>query len=344
MTKAIKILISLVLLALGVACGGGGGGTTTTYLVNFEGTVTGLPSGQQLKLIGSLPTTGQSLPITISQNGAFTNQITLPAGFNLSNFGAATVTISQQPSGAICSISYATTSAITVNCALVSGAAGLYSGPFTTPASPTGRSIMFIQNNGNYWVIGGNATSGTVTYNSMISGTGTSTATTFTSNNGVDLFSSPQYVNDSISATYQSLSTFTGSLIEGTTSYSLNLTAVPGYSFNVTPSLSAVAGTYNLSLANKGTLDTSTISIGTTGSFNGTTAKGCSYTGNVTPMTSGENAYNFSINFGPSPCVNPSISQTGTIVIITTTIGTQLFGGVFANNLANATILIGTKQ
>jgi hypothetical protein len=61
-------------------------------------------------------------------------------------------------------------------------------------------------------------------------------------------------------------------------------------------------------------------------------------------MTSGENAYNFSINFGSSPCVNPSISQAGTVVIITTTIGTQLFGGVFANNLANATILIGTKQ
>ena len=340
------ILLMCFLATALFGCGGGGGGTITSYQVIFSGTVTGLPSGQQVTLLGSLPTTGQSIPITISQNGAFSNQITLSSGFNLSNSGVANVTISQQPSIGKCSVSYVNTSVINVNCSNVSGAAGLYLGPLTTPTLPLGRSIMFIQNNGNYWIIAGssNPTTGNVSYGSIVSGIGSSTLTTFTSSNGVNIFSSPQYVNDSISATYQSLSTFNGSLIEGSTSYSMNLTADPSYSFNATPSQSTLAGTYNLTLVSKSPTDTITITIGSTGLFNGTTIKGCAITGNATPMTTGENAYNFSINFGPSPCPNPSSTQAGSVVLITTTIGAQLIGGIFTNNLASGTLLIGTKQ
>jgi hypothetical protein len=340
------ILLMCFLAAALLGCGGGGGGTVTSYQIIFSGTVTGLPTGQQVTLLGSLPTTGQSIPITISQNGVFSNQITLPSGFNFSNSGTANVTVSQQPSVGKCSVSYANTTVINVSCSTVIGAAGLYVGPMTTPTLANGYGQMFIQNNGNYWLMSGTTspTTSGVTYSSIISGTGSSTTSTFTSNNGVDIFSTPQYVNDIVSATYQSLSTFSGSLIEGATSYTLNLAAMPSYSFNVAPSLSVLTGTYNLSLVSKGTSDTSTISISTTGSFNGSTVKGCLIAGSAIPMTTGENAFNFSINFGPSPCVNPSTTQTGSVVLITTTAGTQLVGGIFTNNLVNGTLLISTKQ
>ena len=340
MYKTIKHLLSLALLALATACGGGG--STTTYQIVFTGTVTGLPSGQQLTLLGTLPTTGQSVPITITQNGTFSSQITLPSGYNLSNVGTANAVISQQPSTAKCTISLITTSAITVSCATVIGAAGFYTGSITTPTLTTGIGLAFIQNNGNYWLMAGNTNP--TTYSAIVSGTGSSTSTAFTSNNGVEIFSNPQIINTAISATYQSLSTFIGSLTSGLTSYALNLTGVPSYSFNATPLLSTLAGTYKLSLTSKSSADTSTISISANGSFNGTTAKGCTITGIATPMTTGENAYNFSINFGLTPCNNPSTTQTGTVVLLPTTLGTQMVGGVFSSDLTAGTLLISTKQ
>lgn len=343
MNSTIKRLLSLAILALASGCGGG---STTSYQIMFVGTVTGLPSGQQLTLLGTLPTTGQSVPITITQNGAFSSQITLPAGYDLTNSGTAKVIISQQPSTVKCSINIATTSTITVNCANVIGAAGFYSGSLTTPTLTSGIGLAFIQNNGNYWIIAGNTDSTTLasSYSAIVSGTGSSTSTAFTSNNGVDIFSNPQIVNAAISAAYQSLSTFIGSLTTGSTSFSLSLTAAPSYSFNATPLLSTLAGTYNLSLNSKSPTDTITISIGANGSFNGTTAKGCAITGSSAPMTTGENAYNFSINYGLFPCANPSTTQTGTVVLLPTTLGTQMVGGVFSSGLTDGTLLISTKQ
>lgn len=342
MYRITKHLLSLVLLALVAACGGGGG--TTSHQIVFSGTVAGLPSGQQLTLLGTLPTTGQSVPITITQNGTFSSQITLPSGYNLTNYGAAKVFISQQPSAAKCSFSFTTNSTIRVNCATIVGAAGLYLGSVTSPTLTTGVGLMFIQNNGNYWLMFGNSTTSNTVYSAIVSGTGLSTTTTFTSNNGVDIFTNPQFVNMTITAAYQSLSTFNGSISKDATSWQLNLSAVPYYSFNDAPLLSTLAGAYSLNLITLAQVDTSTISIGTNGSFSGITEKGCAITGNATPMTSGENAYNISINFGPSPCVNPSTIQIGTVLLRTTTAGTQLVGGIFSTDLTEGTMLISTKQ
>ena len=327
MCKTFRHLLSLALLALVAACGGGGGGTT--YQVMFLGTVTGLPSGQQLTLLGTLQTTGQSVPITITQNGTFSSQITLPSGYNLTNYGAANVIISQQPTVGKCSISVATTTGITVSCKTVLGAAGHYMGPLTAPTVSSAYGEIFIQNNGSYWMTVGNLnpTTSVVTYSGIISGTGSSTTTTYTSTNGVNVNSSPQIVGDTISATYQSLSTFNGSIIEKGVNYSLNLASVPSYSFNAIPLLSNLTGTYNLGLVSKpATTDTVTISISSTGLFTGTTANGCAITGNVTPMTTGENAYNFSLFFGQAPCVNPSTTQTGTVLQKNIILGVQLLG------------------
>ncbi len=345
MYKTIKHLLSLALLALVVACGGGGG-TTTTYQIVFSGTVTGLPSGQQLVLLGSIPATGQSVPITINANGSFSTQITLPSGYNFSNVGLGTVVVSQQPNVGKCSVSYVSTTAIAVDCATVVGAAGLYVGTITTPTISTGAGEMFIANDGKYFLAVGNynSTTNTTTYSGMITGTGSSASNLFSSNNGVDIFSTPILVNDVVSATFVTLSSFTGTLTENSVNYSLNLTAPPGYSFNSTPSQASITGTYALTLISKSALATISVPINATGQFNGTTSSGCAITGSATPMTTGENAYNFSISFGPSPCDNPSTTQSGSGVLRTTSLGSQLVAGIFNSNRTSGALLIGTKQ
>jgi len=340
-----KQLFLLLLLTLLTACGGGGGGGGTNYIVVFAGTVSGLPSGQRLTVLATLPTTGQSIPITISQNGAFSDQISLASGYNLTNYGIANVIISQQPSGAKCSVSFTTTSAISLKCSTVNGAAGLYFGSLTTPTYTDGVGQMFIKNNGNYWIMLGrtNAQTSATSYYGIISGTGASTETTFTSTDAVDIFSNPQYTNVATSATYQSLSTLIGSVIERSTVFSLNLSAVPAYSFNETPLLSNLSGIYKINLASTSP-DTLNLFVDSKGSFNGTTVQGCAISGSATPMTTGENAYDLSVKFGPAPCAKPSTSQSGTVLLVTTKAGIQLVGGVFSAGLTDGTILVGNKQ
>ena len=345
MLRTLKYVFLLSLLSLVTACGGGGG-AATTYQISFNGVVTGLPSGQQVTLLASIPTTSQSIPITLNTNGSFSSQITLPSGYNFSNSGSATVVISQQPNAGRCSVSFVSTTAISVDCATVVGAAGLYIGAFTTPTLPNGIGHMFIANDGSYLLTVGNynSTTNITTYSGMIKGIGSSASNVYSSNNGIDVFSNPILVNDAVSATFSSFSSITGTLTENSVNYSLNLTVAPNYSFNGTPSLASIAGTYALNLVSRASSTTVLVPINTVGQFNATTSSGCVIAGSVTPMTTGENAYNFSISFGPSPCPSPSITQTGSVVVRTTSGGTQLVGGIFSSNQTSGTLIVGTKQ
>lgn len=346
MLKKISLTaLTTIAAAALTACGGGGG--STVYQVNFSGNVTGLPTGQQVTLLGSIPATSQTIPINITQNGSFSNNITLPSGYNLSSGGNGIVTVSQQPTGASCSLSYLTTSAITITCNPVTGAAGLYTGPLTTSTTSNGYGKVFIQNNGNYWFLAGtkNTATNTITYSAIIKGTGTSTTSSFTSSNGVDVFSTPQIVNAGITATYQSLANLTGTLIDGTTTASFNFAEESNYSFNTSPSLATITGTYNFSFVGKTpTMTASVVIPSSNGIFNATTNTGCSITGSFTPLTTGENAYAMTLSYGSAPCPTPSTTQTGSVILETTTIGNELIGGTFSSNAANGTLLVGVKQ
>ena len=337
MFTKIKHLATIVLTTFLVACGGGG---ETQYQISFVGTVSGLGSGESLTLIGSLPTTSQSTTISVSANGAFNSVITLPSGYNFTNSGTANVVIGTKPTGKTCAVSFVATTNITVTCTSSTTAAGFYTGQF---GSTTGVGRILILNDGSYWMwIGTNAGSGASDIFSAVaqSSSGSWTSTAYTSTSGVDLFSSPQITNVGIVATYVAGTSFTGTLTEGALSVPMTFT-VPsgiGYIFADTPSLSKFSGTYALT--------DGTLSVSSTGSLTGQLTSGCTFTGTATPRTTGENAYNLAITFGPAPCQTASTQTTGIALLATTktTLATQILGAVANSTKTKGEMIIGTKQ
>lgn len=340
----IKVLLTSILFALLTACGGGGGGTTYQALIN--GTVSGLPTGQQLTLQASLPTTNQTLPIIITQNGAFSSQITLPSGYNLTNSGVMNVVITQQPTGAYCNSSFITSTAITIACRPTNTAAGFYTGPqtITGAISPNNYALAFIKNNGEYYYVPAIQT----TFNNfkgLIYGSGTSANNIFTSTTGVDIFSTPQ-VSPSLKANYTSQAIFNSTIQYqvGTITGTLSAPNASFYSFITSPTLSAISGTYTLTMANSVAAYNMNLVVSSTGSFSGSNSAGCAISGTLTPMTTGENAYNAVFTYGPSPCKQANATNTGFILLYSGSGQTNIFGAVLNSSTTDGMLLAGTKQ
>ena len=333
MFTKIKHLATIVLTTFLVACGGGG---ETQLLVVFNGTVTGLGSGESLTLIGSLPTTLQSTTINVSANGPFSGSITLPSGFNFTTAGKATAVIGTKPVGKTCIVSFVTTTDITVACSSSTTAAGFYVG---TLGITNGNAQMLILNDGAYWMWIGTSDGTTTSIFGLIqSNAGSWTSTGYTSTAGVDLFSNPQITNVGVAATYIAGTSLTGALSEGTASYSLALTvpSAVAYRYSDTPTLSKISGSYSL---NNGIL-----SVAATGNLTGQMSSGCTFAGTATPRTTGENAYNISITYGAAPCTSPNLQTSGIALLKTTTLGTQMLGAVTNSSKTLGEKFVGTKQ
>lgn len=334
MFSKIKPIATIALTAILAACGGGGG--ETQYQIYFSGTVSGLGSGESLTLIGTLPTTSQSTTISVSANGPFVQTITLPSGYNFLNSGKALATIGTKPAGKTCSVSFVSTDNITVNCTSSSTAAGFYTGKF---GNLTGTGQILILNDGSYWMWIGASDASTTNFTAVVqSSAGSWTSNAYTSTSGVDLFSTPQATNVGIVATYVAGTSFTGTFTEGTTSGPMTYT-VPSsaaYLFTETPSLSKLAGTYALT--------DGTLSVAATGSFTGQLTSGCTFTGMASPKTTGENAYNLVLTYGPAFCKSPNAQTSGIALLETTVLGTQIVGAVASSDKKTGGMLIGTKK
>jgi hypothetical protein len=187
----------------------------------------------------------------------------------------------------------------------------------------------------------GTETANLTTFSSLIlSSAGSSTSTTYTSTTGVDIFSSPLVTNVSLIGTYVSGASFNGTLIPGSSQFALALTALPAvsYQFGDVPSLSKIAGTYSSSAES--------FTISSSGTVAGQTYTGCQFNGAVTPKATGENAYDVTITFGASPCTTAfqTVPFKGVMFIETTTLGTQLFGGITNSSKTVGMYLIETKR
>lgn len=80
--------------------------------------------------------------------------------------------------------------------------------------------------------------------------------------------------------------------------------------YDLPPSLAAVAGTYSGTTVTLGGYDYGVVTISSTGSFIGTSAAGCSFTGTVSPRTDG-NVYDVSATFEGGNCSNGTNIVTG---------------------------------
>ena len=339
MNKLFGLLAAVISLVL-MGCGGGGG---TILQVDFSGNVSGLPTGQSITIVGSLPTTGQSTTINVSSNGAFNSRIDLASGYTFATMGNGNAVISKQPTTGQCTISFIATSNITVVCTSNPSAGGLYIGDLGSL-----RTTMLVMRDSSSWMWWGthNATTNVTTYAGVIQNpVGSSTASTYTSNSGWDVVASTPG-SYSTSATYVAGSSLTGTIHIGSTDFPMTLTtpSAASYQYSGSPTGQAFAATYSVTLIGVAKADTATFVVGSSGSFTGTTAAGCNFSGSVTPMSTGENAYTLATTFGPSPCTLPNTQTTGVAFLEITTAGTQFLGATVNASKSGGMMYIGTKN
>ena len=337
MLNSYKNVLFLFVILMLQACGGGGG--KTTYYSTFNANVSGLAAGETVTVVAGISGTNQSVSTVVTANGMWSTTINLPDGVSFAN--GTSITVTQQPVGKVCSVTYTTLDVSnlsnTIKCVPVS-AAGLYVGKVGTA---NGKAQLLILNDGSYWMWAGTETANLTTFSSLIlSSAGSSTPTTYTSTTGVDIFSSPLVTNVSLIGTYVSGASFNGTLIPGSSQFALALTALPAvsYQFGDVPSLSKIAGTYSSAAES--------FTISSSGTVAGQTYTGCQFNGAVTPKATGENAYDVTITFGASPCTTAfqTVPFKGVMFIETTTLGTQLFGGITNSSKTVGMYLIETKR
>lgn len=103
-----------------------------------------------------------------------------------------------------------------------------------------------------------------------------------------------------VAASVAAASTFAGTITYGP-GLTNTFSATYDSDYELTPSLSAVAGSYSGEVAFSLGNEPAAITIASNGALSGTGESGCAVSGTVSPRARG-NAYNVSITFGGAPC------------------------------------------
>lgn len=160
----------------------------------------------------------------------------------------------------------------------------------------------------------------------LYNGTFSASGSSFTANGYAYL--GPDRIALSATGTFTPGSTMSGTVTvpnigssQFSAAYSSNYDAMPA-------AVSALAGTYTLSTGGSLALDS-------TGSFSGS-EDGCSFSGNISPDSSGKNFYRLAVTFGPSPCIAANSAGNGVVAAASST---TLVGGVVSGTLGQAVVL-----
>lgn len=106
--------------------------------------------------------------------------------------------------------------------------------------------------------------------------------------------------------------------------YSLTPIPTAEYDYGRAANISDIAGAWNGQFIDGAS---GAITINGSGQLTGSSS-GCSFTGSVTPRSSGKNVFNFSVTFGGGNCLLPGETMSGIAVQYRTTAGTsQLIAG-----------------
>lgn len=232
-------------------------------------------------------------------------------------------------------------------------AEGVYGGTFTKPASTSDGFRMLVLDGGQFWMLYGEEDPAGFIVEGLIQGNGTSSTVA-----GVSTFTSPStsardfgdtpIANAVLSSNY----TVSGGSksISGTvtTSGTINFSSAAftgsgTYNYNDAALLTTVAGNWTVTgLA----AETYTLAVnGTDGTFTATPAvAGCSFTGTLTPRSSGKNVFNVSLTTGGAPCVVQNELSTGVALAYSLGGGvTQLVLGVVNAGRTGSAVVFGTK-
>lgn len=190
-------------------------------------------------------------------------------------------------------------------------AEGLWEG-----STSAGRSVGgLILQDGTYWFhyssAGNNAVLGGV-----LRGNGTSNSGQFTSTNGVDLnFEGSGSKDVDVADTYTAKSDLSGTFTYTPTDV-IKFSAIYDSSYELTPSLSTLAGNYSGSGAMTAGLAAVRFSVASGGAIAGAISVNCSFSGFAKPALRG-NVYDISLSFNGSGCPNGSSSVQGIAYIAT---------------------------
>lgn len=102
--------------------------------------------------------------------------------------------------------------------------------------------------------------------------------------------------------------------IKGQVSYQngsvINFSGTYDNDYEITPSLTDLAGTFTGEVAFSLGFETATVTVAPSGSVSGIGSSGCTMTGSVIPRSSG-NVYNVSLSFGGAPCYFQNQTMNG---------------------------------
>lgn len=211
---------------------------------------------------------------------------------------------------------------------------GAYSG--TTTSGETFEAIILP--NGTFYGLYGKTAGNTFTVDGMLTGIGSANNGTYTAS-VTDYYYSGATYSGSVNATYVVGSSISGTVTESgnpNTTFSGKPIASSQYTFGTPALLSNITGTWTGFLFEDAA---SVVTIGNNGAFTGS-SQGCTFSGSVTPDSSGSNFFDFSIKYGASPCLLPNQTQSGIAVdyLLPDGVTRQLLAAVSSSSSGNVFI------
>jgi hypothetical protein len=145
--------------------------------------------------------------------------------------------------------------------------------------------------------------------------------------------------NVTSSATYVAQSTYRG-IVTYPQGSSISFAATYDSAYEITPTLSAIAGTYVGEAVVAAGVDSGTLTVSATGAVTGTAESGCRFTAQVKPRARG-NVYNVTTEFGPAPCSNANATVSG--IVYYDAVNRQLVAVGLNASRTNGFLLLGNK-
>jgi len=218
----------------------------------------------------------------------------------------------------------------------VSTAEGLWKG-----TTNSGRTIVgIVLDDGEYWIIYTAMGNSAVT-SGGVQGHSSAQNGSLSSSDGKDFNFEGLGVNAlTVSATYVQKQSIGGSLNYTATGTQFTFTGAYVSSYDLTPNLATIAGTYSGAAFTSGGADSATTTISSSGALAGTSGNGCSYTGTVSPRTHG-NVYNVAVTFAGGVCSNGTSAVVGVGYFDATT--NEFVAAALDSSRTNGFITTGTK-
>ncbi len=204
-----------------------------------------------------------------------------------------------------------------------------------------GRSIEgVVLDDGTYWFVYSSAGNSEV-IGGAVQGNGRSNNGSFTSANGKDFNLEGLGVNNfTLAGSYVEKHSLSGTLTYAP-SGSKTFTSSYDSDYDATPSLAALAGTYNGTAATAAGADSVGATIAKSGALTGHGSGGCTFKGTVAPHSHG-NIFDISVTFGGGTCANGTSTVNG--VLHYDAASTQINAFALNSDRSDGFIFVGTKS